>query len=518
MSSPLASLSKIRRVPLQSDVQNTGRRSLPSRMKVFGEDEDDLSNDGLSSEEKISGVGCSIERPFPMGRSGSLPRDMGLISSLVKKLNELEEKVKKQAEELNIKDQWIKSLKLKIKSLQSDEDQRSLTHTEELEAKCQYLQNQVHEMERFLNDYGLEWVGEPSEIEMEMETDLEPEKWTLKKLWKPGTPRLLGESTVPAPTVDFDELLENLRDLSLLAGEGQSLVHTSSSMAVLKTPEPVPLTLYQNGIIMFNGPFRPFSDVSTQQCIQDILDGFFPSELKKVYPSGVPFQRKGRGGQSWAHLRPGPQQEGDSCAGRTLEVTDLRNVVYQEKQLPKVFSGTGYVIGRTNSKETKKLNDQPVIENPLPFVGNSFSQNSTITKEQFLKKLPKFVIRNGEVIEVREPIRETLEGCSGPQEILVETERLRQSSSEIPTTTLRIKSENGEQTFVLPMSPVDTIGDVRRYLAQARNRDPATFEIFTVFPPTVYKDDSKTLQACGLVPNAILLLRPPRTPHPAPSL
>ncbi|XP_072465554.1 UBX domain-containing protein 11 isoform X9 [Notamacropus eugenii] len=419
MSSPLASLSKIRRVPLQSDVQNTGRRSLPSRMKVFGEDEDDLSNDGLSSEEKISGVGCSIERPFPMGRSGSLPRDMGLISSLVKKLNELEEKVKKQAEELNIKDQWIKSLKLKIKSLQSDE----------------------------------------------------------------------GESTVPAPTVDFDELLENLRDLSLLAGEGQSLVHTSSSMAVLKTPEPVPLTLYQNGIIMFNGPFRPFSDVSTQQCIQDILDGFFPSELKKVYPSGVPFQ-----------------------------VTDLRNVVYQEKQLPKVFSGTGYVIGRTNSKETKKLNDQPVIENPLPFVGNSFSQNSTITKEQFLKKLPKFVIRNGEVIEVREPIRETLEGCSGPQEILVETERLRQSSSEIPTTTLRIKSENGEQTFVLPMSPVDTIGDVRRYLAQARNRDPATFEIFTVFPPTVYKDDSKTLQACGLVPNAILLLRPPRTPHPAPSL
>ncbi|XP_068935634.1 UBX domain-containing protein 11 isoform X4 [Petaurus breviceps papuanus] len=415
---------------------------------------------------------------------GSLPHDMGLVSSLVKRLSELEQKVKKQTEELNFKDQWIKSLKLKIKSLQPDkEDQRSLTHLEELEAKCQHLQNQVHEMERFLNDYGLEWVGEPSETEMEMETDLEAEKWALKKLWKPG------ESTVPAPTVDFDELLENLRDLSLLAGEGQSLVHTSSSMAVLKTPEPVPLTLYQNGIVMFNGPFRPFSDVSTQQCIQDILDGFFPSELKKIYPSGVPFQ-----------------------------VTDLRNVVYQEKQLPKVFSGPGYVIGRMNSKETKKLNDQSAADSPIPFVGSSFSPNATITKEQFLKKLPKFVIRHGEVIEVREPIRETLEGCTGPQEILVETERLRQSSKEVPTTTLRIKSENGELTFVLPMSPVDTIGDVRQYLAQARNMDPATFEIFTVFPPTVYTDDSKTLQACGLVPNAILLLRPPRTPHPAPSL
>ncbi|XP_044527298.1 UBX domain-containing protein 11 [Gracilinanus agilis] len=341
-------------------------------------------------------------------------------------------------------------------------------------------------MERFLNDYGLEWVGEPSEIEMEMETDLEPEKWTLKKLWKPG------DSTVP-PKVDFDELLENLRDLSLLAGEGQSLVHTSSSMAVLKTPEPVPLTLYQNGIIMFNGPFRPFSDVSTQQCIQDILDGFFPSELKKIYPNGVPFQ-----------------------------VTDLRNVVYQEKQLPKPFSGPGYVIGRMNSKESEKLHE--TVTDSTPFVRNTtFSQPPTLTKEQFLRKLPKFVIRHGEVIEVREPIRETLEGCTGPQEILVETERLRQTSSspaspEFPTVTLRIKSENGEQSFVLPMSPLDTIGDVRRYLAQARDMDPAMFEIFSVFPNTVYADDSKTLQACGLVPNAILLLRPPKNPHSAPSL
>ncbi|XP_027720650.1 UBX domain-containing protein 11 isoform X6 [Vombatus ursinus] len=418
MSSPLASLSKIRRVPLQADVQNTGRRSLPSRMKVFGEDEDDLSSDGLNSEQRIPGPGCAREKPFLLGRPGSLSHDVGLASSLVKRLTGLEQKVKKQAEEINFKDRWIKSLKLKIKSLQPDK----------------------------------------------------------------------GESTVPAPTVDFDELLENLRDLSLLAGEGQSLVHTSSSMAMLKTPEPVPLTLYQNGIIMFNGPFRPFSDVSTQQCIQDILDGFFPSELKKIYPSGVPFQ-----------------------------VTDLRNVVYQEKQLPKVFSGPGYVIGRMNSKETKKLNDQSVTDNPFLFVGNS-SQTSTITKEQFLKKFPKFVIRHGEVIEVREPIRETLEGCSGPQEILVETERLRQSSPEIPTTTLRIKSEDGEQTFVLAMSPADTIGDVRQYLAQARDMDPATFEIFTVFPPTVYTDDSKTLQACELVPNAILLLRPPTTPHPVPSL
>ena len=32
----------------------------------------------------------------------------------------------------------------------------------------------------------------------------------------------------------------------------------------LKPPDPVQLTLFKNGIIMFDGPFRPYSDLSTQ--------------------------------------------------------------------------------------------------------------------------------------------------------------------------------------------------------------------------------------------------------------
>ncbi|KAL6033937.1 hypothetical protein STEG23_007212 [Scotinomys teguina] len=75
---------------------------------------------------------------------------------------------------------------------------------------------------------------------------------------------------------------------------------------------------------------------------------------------------------------------------------------------------------------------------------------------------------------------------------------------------LRIKSENGELAFLLMMRPEDTVGDVRNLLAQARNMDSTTFEIFSTFPPTVYQDDTLTLQAAGLVPNATLLLRIPR--------
>lgn len=30
-----------------------------------------------------------------------------------------------------------------------------------------------------------------------------------------------------------------------------------------------------------------------QRCLRDILDGFFPSELQRLYPDGVPFQVTG---------------------------------------------------------------------------------------------------------------------------------------------------------------------------------------------------------------------------------
>uniref|UniRef100_A0A2I2YI61 UBX domain-containing protein 11 n=4 Tax=Gorilla gorilla gorilla TaxID=9595 RepID=A0A2I2YI61_GORGO len=232
---------------------------------------------------------------------------------------------------------------------------------------------------------------------------------------------------------------------------------------------------------MFDGPFQPFYDPSTQRCLRDILDGFFPSELQRLYPNGVPFK-----------------------------VSDLRNQVYLEDGLDP-FPGEGCVVGR---QRMHKALDR-VEEHP----------GSRMTAEKFLNRLPKFVIRQGEVIDIRGPIRDTLQNCcplpARIQEIVVETPTLaaeRDRSQESPNTPapplsmLRIKSENGEQAFLLMMQPDNTIGDVRALLAQARAMDASAFEIFSTFPPTLYQDDTLTLQAAGLVPKAALLLRARRAP------
>lgn len=54
--------------------------------------------------------------------------------------------------------------------------------------------------------------------------------------------------------------------------------------------ESLQLTLYKNGIVVDDGGFRSFEAVKTRQFLQDILDGFFPSELQDIYPEGVPIK------------------------------------------------------------------------------------------------------------------------------------------------------------------------------------------------------------------------------------
>ncbi|XP_058574504.1 UBX domain-containing protein 11 isoform X1 [Neofelis nebulosa] len=478
MSSPLASLGKTRRVPLESEPVNPGRRGI----KIYGdEDEVDMLNDGRGSEERISVPSCYGGIGAPVSRQVPVFHDSELVATLSRKLRDLEQQVKAQTDELLSKDRKIRVLEEMLQTLREHQGKVTLQRQKQLETMCLQLQRQVGEMERFLSDYGLQWVGEPEDQEdSEDNSDSEDGNtdWmTAKKFWKPG------DSLAP-PEVDFDRLLASLKDLCELVVEGDTQVTPMPGGARLHVLEPIPLKLYRNGLMMFDGPFRPFHDPSTQRCLRDILDGFFPSELQRLYPDGVPFK-----------------------------VSDLRSQVYPENRL-ELFPGEGRVVGWQRIHKPVDRMEPP---------------GSRMTAEKFLNRLPKFVIRRGEVIDIRGPIRDTLQNCcplpARIQEIVVETPALaaeRERSQESPESQapllsmLRIKSENGEQAFLLMMRPEDTVGDVRTLLAQARAVDATTFEIISTFPPTVYHDDTVTLQAAGLVPNAALLLRASRAPPPAP--
>lgn len=75
----------------------------------------------------------------------------------------------------------------------------------------------------------------------------------------------ISEESVPSILpIDYNALLENIRELNVLAGESEMHFepqHRSSQrhISTLKRVEPIDLILYANGIFLFNGPFRAFS-------------------------------------------------------------------------------------------------------------------------------------------------------------------------------------------------------------------------------------------------------------------
>ncbi|XP_046392224.1 uncharacterized protein LOC124160414 isoform X3 [Ischnura elegans] len=58
----------------------------------------------------------------------------------------------------------------------------------------------------------------------------------------------------------------------------------------LELVEHIPLTLYEDGLVISDGSLQPYSENKTKKIIEDLMDGYFPAELQHQYPEGVFFQ------------------------------------------------------------------------------------------------------------------------------------------------------------------------------------------------------------------------------------
>uniref|UniRef100_A0A672ZJW4 UBX domain-containing protein 11 n=1 Tax=Sphaeramia orbicularis TaxID=375764 RepID=A0A672ZJW4_9TELE len=165
--------------------------------------------------------------------------------------------------------------------------------------------------------------------------------------------------------MNFDLVLQRIKELNVVAGEGECFVQTTATGGHLAQKKPIQLRLYRNGIVMFNGPFRSYQEHSTQQCMQDLMDGYFPSELQERFPDGVPLE-----------------------VGLRVFVFAYEEFVFR---LPwDAFPGRGLI--------------HPHVF--LRFTGDKLSL------DQFLNQLPKVVVRAGRVIDIRDSLRCTLQVSS----------------------------------------------------------------------------------------------------------
>jgi len=469
----------------------------------------------------------------------------------------------------------LKSAKAELQTVQGDDHDVLSTHTlhvssflaytvclcvfagglrqsiEDQQNENQRLRAQVAEMESFLNDYGLVWVGSEKEAPA-----------ASNSAHPSGSVEEAPAGGVSPGGRDNAAVVGRLQELNALAGDGKKRVSNVGGAAKLVDGERLKIALYGNGFMLRRGPFRTYDLESSQAFFKDVLDGYFPFELKEAFPRGVAFdvlntpekQYTGPGVNSAGDLvtiTGSSAQAGDRKhsappvhmpgEGRKLVADDEVGASGLAKHGGGLISlGGGGADAPGQGRFAEQLSGKAAqgsgsggsmggqgggkLHTLLSAKQAGGALDTTLSRDALLEKMPSSVVRNGKVIAVREGLASMLRGAHAsdrPDIVVVQTPVALAiaageeggeggvSPSTVPhdVTTLQVKSDSGRQTLLLKFHFGDCIGDVYDYVNMHRTRG-TPFVLRTSFPAASYTDRSMTLQEAGLVPNAVLRITP----------
>ncbi len=367
----------------------------------------------------------------------------------------------------------------------------------ELKAQNRALREQVVEMEGFLEDYGMKWVGRDrheAPSGSSAGTGRTEDEARAKPSSNPTGPYKSSASTTatsaaPAPPAtaaaskaslpfDLPRVKKNMEQLSYAAGEGKASFNKGGQVRRLGRAEELPVTFFRDGILIRKGPFRPYSDPEALAFLADLEDGYFPYELKDEYPQGVPFR-----------------------------LTDKTSEPYQAVPESDPFPGAGAKLGGAaggDARRSRLLNLKSVAS-----LSDGSDQLPRGDRAGFLSRLPERVIRNGRIIEVREAISVLID-----TPLATRLPTARKTSLEggnhhqgDEVSNILVRSEDGTVRFLVKLSASDVMETLYEYVALERCGD-GEFVLVRPFPDKreLPRDKTTTMAQAGLVPNGVLCM------------
>jgi hypothetical protein len=303
-------------------------------------------------------------------------------------------------------------------------------------------------------------------------------------------------------------IIKNVNDLNHNCGPTYDVgraVESGNNVRKFHERKIINLVFYLDGLCLNDGPFRPYHWPAAQAVVQDLVDGYFPYEFKQNHPDGVPLKVFDKS----TELCPKPSnkctQDGGGGSG-----------------------GGGCARNSINNVETL-MDDK--------------SGYKVISKSTFLQKLPKQVLRNGRLVEVRDEVASLLAGEKGGYSVhpvVLPTAALDErnkkgndcppatitasttASSPNPLshgigreiTTIQVKCQGASHemcVFIVHLFYDQTISDLRAAIQpQLRERtgcDDKPFTLCTIYPSVTFSDFALTLEKAQLVPTATVHVR-----------
>eukprot|EP00826_Nyctotherus_ovalis_P032174 TRINITY_DN2596_c0_g4_i2.p1 TRINITY_DN2596_c0_g4~~TRINITY_DN2596_c0_g4_i2.p1 ORF type:complete len:386 (-),score=137.03 TRINITY_DN2596_c0_g4_i2:28-1185(-) len=248
------------------------------------------------------------------------------------------------------------------------------------------LERANKEMKEFLAKQGLKWVGRNIKMPVKFES---------------------------RPFIDLEVVAKRIEELNIIAERDAKPFVNKDGVHVLAKVDPLPIGFYANGVMIKGYDFHDYNSKEGRVLMKDLLEGYFPYEIKDKYSEGVP-----------------------------LKIVDHTEELYD----PKVFKANARGVGK---------------------VDEDFRPCST---NEFLKQLPEKVIKDGRIVPVREEAAKKIKAaksCSTLIEIETDVVLQERKGTKFPqeeVTTIKVRTEKGKRTLMAKVLAKDCVETVYKYV------------------------------------------------------
>ena len=223
-----------------------------------------------------------------------------LLLSMTKRLNVVEKELKESNLKLKKKDEEINKLTIKIKELEknkikSENDDLICENCIKMNKIIVQQNEYITKLYKFMEENGIlisKSAVDPKaheEINKKLK-NLQNELNKLNMENEPAENSGYDKSLLPK-TIDIKVLSRRIDEMNNLIyeeqGSNSEFVSDDGKIFKLKHKKEILISFYKNGLIIEGYQFFPYESDASQKIIQDIIDGYSPYILHERYPHGV---------------------------------------------------------------------------------------------------------------------------------------------------------------------------------------------------------------------------------------
>lgn len=434
---------------------------------------DEILGPLVNRSSALSKMGSSSMITASEITSGSKESDF--TTSLLARLADAEEEAKSLRMQLIEKNSKITNVERENAQLRAIAEAPTylMDEVNSLKSENFLLEKQIVDMEEFLHDYGLQWVGGTRNTADSKSTES-------IKCDDSGS-----KFSYPAFAAKIEELN------SLLSSEPTQIKTDAKRGKIVHASEmfdSMSVTVYSDGIMIRRGPFRNLNSASHASFVRDVMDGFFPSEFREEFPDGVMFHLIDK--HSTAFVGSRDQTEGS--LSREQFLGKVHKTVLKDGSILSVRQDLANFIDGKSNNESSNFGNGDVVDATRESAAGSKSGN--------------IILKTAASLASRGERKET----KGSVDRIIEEEKEVVGSAQRATSSVQVRWLDGT-VLLCVLYEGDCVGDIRteinKYVTSIGTiQSVADYELRSAYPPRALSD-LMTLKEAGLTPNGTIHAR-----------